>query len=252
MSEPATQVQIDAARAYEALFVSALFAPWAPRVADVAQIRAGQRVLDVACGTGVLAREVATRTGRSGSVTGLDPGPGMLAVARDLAPDIDWRVGVAESLPFADRLFDVVVSQFGLMFFTDRRQALREMLRVVIPGGHMAVAVWDSLERNPAYQATVALLERRAGPRAADVLRAPFALGDKQNLLELFTDAGVSSLAIDNQDGTARFPDVRTMVEADLRGWLPMMGVGLLHSYVTAEGPMVFTTRAHLITGRRP
>lgn len=72
----------------------------------------------------------------------------MLAVARQLEPAVDWREGFAESLPFPDESFDAVVSQFGLMFFTDRRQALREMLRVLVPGGRLAVAVWDSLE-NP-------------------------------------------------------------------------------------------------------
>jgi SAM-dependent methyltransferase len=267
MSEPATHTQIDAAKGYEALLVPALFGPWAARVADAAQIVAGQRVLDVACGTGVLTREVASRTGPSGFVTGLDPAPGMLAVARELAPEIDWREGVAEALPFPDQSFDTVVSQFGLMFFADRRRALREMLRVVKPDGGIAVAVWDSLENNPAYAATVALLERRAGRSAADVLGAPFILGDRQRLLELFTDAGVSSVAIDTPEASARFPAIRTMVEADLRGWLPMMGVvlpddrialildeaeGLLRSYVTAEGTMDFTTRAHVITGRRP
>jgi len=91
MCEPALQAQIDAARAYETLFVPALFREWAPRVADAAQIKAGQRVLDVACGTGALAREAASRTGPSGSVSGIDPGVGMLAVARELAPTIDWR-----------------------------------------------------------------------------------------------------------------------------------------------------------------
>ena len=116
MSEPALQAQVDAARAYEAQFVPALFGEWAPRGADAAQIGAGQRVLDVACGTGVLAREAASRTGPSGSVSGLDPGVGMLAVARELAPTIDWRQGVADSLPFSDRLLAdrrVIVERLG-------------------------------------------------------------------------------------------------------------------------------------------
>src|SRR5919108_5331348 len=127
MTEPTLQAQIDAANAYEALFVPALFGQWAPRVADAAQIQPGQRVLDVGCGTGVLAREVASRMGSSGRVAGIDPSPGMVAVAKQLAPTVDWREGLAESLPFPDQSFDAVVSQFGLMFFTDRRQALREM-----------------------------------------------------------------------------------------------------------------------------
>src|SRR5262245_46335583 len=187
MSQPTLQAQIDAANAYEALFVPALFGQWAPIVADAAQIQTGQRALDVACGTGVLARELITRTGPGGSVAGIDPSPGMVAVAERLAPAVEWREGVAESLPFPDQYFDAVVSQFGLMFFTDRRQALREMLRVLAPGGRLAVAVWDSLGNIPAFACVVALLEQTAGRQAADALRAPFALGDRQELGALFS-----------------------------------------------------------------
>jgi ubiquinone/menaquinone biosynthesis C-methylase UbiE len=150
MSEPTLQVQIDAANTYEALFVPALFEQWAPKVADSAQIQPGQRVLDVACGTGILAREVASRTGLTGYVAGLDTSPGMLVLAKQLAPTVGWREGAAESLPFADRSFDAVVSQFGLMFFADRHRALREMLRVLTAAGGLVVAVWDSLDTMPA------------------------------------------------------------------------------------------------------
>src|SRR5262245_17149362 len=160
MSEPTLQAQIDAANAYEALFVPALFGQWAPKVADAAQIQPGQRALDVACGTGVLARELASRTGSSGRVAGIDPGPGMVAVAKHLAPDLEWREGVAESLPFPDQSFDAVLSQFGLMFFTDRRQALREMLRVLAPGGHLVVAVWDCVVNIRGFYRLVAPVDR--------------------------------------------------------------------------------------------
>lgn len=267
MSESMLQAQIDAANAYEALFVPALFGQWAPKVADAVQVQPGQRVLDVACGTGILAREIAPRIGSSGRVVGVDPSSGMVAVAKQLAPAIEWREGVAESLPFPDQSFDAVVSQFGLMFFTDRRQALYEMLRVLTPGGRLAVAVWDSLDNIPAYASEVALLERTAGRQGADALRAPFVLGNRKDLATLFSDAGMASAKITTHRGTAQFPSIRTMVEADLRGWLPVMGVILsedqigrisqeaeqaLSSYATADGRAVFHLSAHLVTARKP
>lgn len=259
--------QVEAARAYEELHVPALFRQWAARVLEAAQVETGQRVLDVACGTGVLAREAAVRVGQTGFVAGVDPGPGMLAVAKELAPTVEFRQGTAETLPYPDQAFDAVVSQFGLMFFTDRRQALEEMLRVLAPGGRMAVAAWDSLENSAAYPVEVELLERLAGQRAADALRAPFVMGDPPGLAELFEGAGVAAVDIVTQSGTARFPNVRTMVEADLRGWLPVMGVVLgehqieqilseaetaLQAYVTTEGQVVFDSPAHIVTGRKP
>jgi ubiquinone/menaquinone biosynthesis C-methylase UbiE len=267
MSEPTLQTQIDAANAYEALFVPALFGQWAPKVADAAQIQPGQRALDVACGTGILARELSSRTGSSGRVAGIDPSPGMVAVAKHLAPAVEWREGVAESLPFPDQSFDAVVSQFGLMFFTDRRQALREMQRVLAPGGHLAVAVWDSLDNIPAFARLVALLEQTAGRRAADALRAPFALGDRQELASLFSDAGATSAEITTRHGTAWFPSIRTMIEAELRGWLPVVGVILtedqigrilqeaehaLSPYADTEGRVAFHLSAHLVTAKKP
>jgi SAM-dependent methyltransferase len=163
--ESGLQAQIESARAYDALFVPALFGQWAPKLDRAAQLEPGQRVLDVACGTGDLARLVDAETGPTGYVAGLDAHLGMLAVARELAPTVDWRHGAA-------------------------------------------------------------------------------------------------SIDITTERGTARFPSVRVMVEADLRGWLPVMGVTLgeqeigyivreaervLGSYVTADGTVEFNCAAHLV-----
>jgi len=266
MSDPTPQAQVDAANAYESLMVPALFGQWASVVVDAAQIGPGQRMLDVACGTGILAREAAARTGPTGFVAGVDPNPGMLEVAKRLAPALEWRQGVAESLPFPDASFDAVVSQFGLMFFNDCRKALREALRTLTPEGRLAVAVWNSLDNIPAYAVEVELLERLAGRRAADALRAPFVLGDHHDLATLFADAGVASVEVTTAAGKAQFPSVRIMVEADLRGWLPVMGVVLgeeqiarileeaeviLRPYVAPDGTVAFEISAHVVTGAK-
>ena len=232
MSGSVPEEAITAARAYEDLHVRALFEEWVESVLDAAEVEDGQTVLDIACGTGVLARGASARVGPSGHVVGLDPGHGMLAVAAELAPTVEWRAGVAEALPFEDDSFDAAVSQFGMMFFTDRVGAIREMLRVAKPGGRVAVAVWDALERSPAYAAEVALLEEVAGRPAADALRAPFVLGDPAELAGLFETAGATSIEVTTRTGTGDFPSVRTMVEADLRGWLPIMGVHLAEEVI--------------------
>lgn len=266
MTTPQLQEQIAAAQAYEDLFVPALFRQWAPLLAKAAHVGPGKRVLDVASGTGILARELAAQVGPSGSVAGLDLMPGMLEVAKQIAPSIEWKQGTAEALPFPDQSFDAVVSQFGLMFFPDRTKSLREMLRVLTPGGHLAVAVWDSLDNIPAIADEVALLERVAGRAAADALRAPFVLGNKAELEQLARDAEISEPVVNTNPGMARFPSIRSLVEADLRGWLPVMGVMLdeetiqrvlgeadraLRSYADENGRAVFQISAHVLSGTK-
>jgi SAM-dependent methyltransferase len=258
---------MDAAAVYERLFVPAEFQEWAPRMIAAADIQAGQRVLDVACGTGVLAREAARRVGPAGFVAGVDLDAGMLAVAARVSPGIEWRQATAESLPYADGSFDAVVSQFGLMFFPDRRAALLEMLRVLAPGGRMAIAVWDTLANTPAYAALVALLARFAGERTADALRAPFALGDRNELVELCASVGLTHATIVTHTGTARFPSVRAMVEAEVRGWLPTIGIvvpgdqmrhilneaeSALSDYVANDGQVRFSSPAHIVSAPKP
>lgn len=262
----ASPSEVTAAKAYEELFVPALFDQWTPMVLDAAGVGSGHRVLDVACGTGILARRARERVGDATKVAGVDPAPGMLAVAEQTAPDIDWRRGTAEALPFADGTFDAVVSQFGLMFFDDQRRAMAEMSRVLKDGGRLAVAVWESLERIPAIAQEVALLERVAGQQAADALRAPFVLGDQDGLTALAQGASVESVEVRSQSGKARFPSIRSLVEADLRGWLPLMGVVLaedvierildeadqqLSEYAEGDGEMIFDMPALILTGKK-
>lgn len=267
MTDPNIEALVAGARAYERLHVPALFKQWCPRVLNAAGVEPGDWVLDVACGTGVLAREALIRVGPMGRVAGVDSGRGMLVVAREIAPDIEWQEAAAEHLPYPDHLFDVVVCQFGLMFFSDRLQALREMIRVLKPGGRLAVAVWDRLENSEAYPIEVELLERVVGHEAANALRAPFALGDKNYLMALFKNSGAQSLNLITENGIAHYPSIKAMVEADLRGWLPIMGVFLtdeqvsgilaaaeieLVDYVTANAGIMFSSPAHIVTGAKP
>lgn len=200
---------------YEAEFVPALFRPFAGTVLDAAAVGRGQRVLDVACGTGVLARAAVQRVGPDGAVSGLDANPDMLAVARRLDPSIDWIHGRAEALPLADDSVDVVVSQFGLMFFDDRVAALREMQRVLRPGGRLAVAVCDAVERSPGYGALATLLHTLFGARVADAFRAPFAIGDTARLQSLAAEAGLDGAEVLSRSADVRFASIDALVSAE-------------------------------------
>lgn len=212
------QVSGDAAEVYEKCFVPAIFGQWAPQMADAAKVASGDRVLDVGCGTGVLARAAADRVAVEGQVTGLDLNEGMLAVARRLRPKIDWRQGDATALSFADESYDVVMSQFALMYFPDRIAALKEMVRVLTPGGRLAIAVWGPYERATSYVILTEIAQRRCGQAAADVLTAPFALGDKSKLIDLLKAAGINKAVIALREGTMTYPTIEAFVETEVKG----------------------------------
>jgi ubiquinone/menaquinone biosynthesis C-methylase UbiE len=135
------QLSLAAAEAYESKFVPALFAEWAPHLVHIAGVAPGQTVLDVACGTGIVARTSADLLGGHGRVVGLDLNEAMLTVAGRLRPDLEWRHGDAQTLPFADQSFDTVLCQMALMFFPDRVRAVKEMARVVARERIVALSV---------------------------------------------------------------------------------------------------------------
>ncbi|MGQ7847668.1 class I SAM-dependent methyltransferase [Granulosicoccus sp. 3-233] len=203
------------ASVYDTQFVPALFEQWGPIVAESAAIRNGDRVLDVACGTGALTRAAVNTAGASGHVVGLDANPDMLDVARSKAMPVEWLEGVAENLPMPDNRFDAVVSQFGFMFFDDKPAALREMMRVLRPGGTLAVAVCDAIENSAGYNAFAALLDRLFGILVGNTFRAPFSLGDSDRLRSLCEESGIADASIERHDGQVRFASIAAMVSTE-------------------------------------
>jgi SAM-dependent methyltransferase len=219
MTEPeGWQISGDAAEVYEKCFVPAIFGRWAPHMVDAARVASGDRVLDVGCGTGVLARTAADRVTADSQVTGLDRNAGMLAVARRLRPQIEWRQGDATHLPFPDASYDVAMSQFALMYFPDRTAALKEMVRVLRPGGRLALAVWGPYERATSYVILTEITQRRCGQAAADVLTAPFALGHQDTLNDLCTAAGIKGAVVTLREGTMTYPTIEVFVETEVKG----------------------------------
>lgn len=213
------QLTSKAAEFYDEFFVPALFGEWAPRVVAAAELRPGMRVLDVACGTGVATVQAHAAVSPGGAVVGVDLNPGMLAVARRKSEEVEWLEGKAEALPFGSASFDAVLSQFGLMFFSERKAALAEMWRVLRPGGRLVVAVWGPLEATPGYAGMVSLLSRLFGEPIADLLRSPYSLGDPELLRLFLRSAETAEPHVPLVAGEARFPSIRAWVECDVRGW---------------------------------
>ena len=162
----------------------------------------GDAVLDVACGTGLVTRSAARVVGEGGAVVGVDCHPPMLAVARATpamraAAPIDWRDGEAEALPITDERYDVVLCQQGLQFFSDRAGALREMRRVLKPGGRVGLSVWCAVERSPCHLAIAEALRRHVGPAVARRFQAPFSFSDRDVLRDAMVEAGFQAVAIE-------------------------------------------------------
>ncbi|MGB5349485.1 MAG: methyltransferase domain-containing protein [Polyangiales bacterium] len=261
----AGQVSASAAEVYDEFFLPALFAAWAPRVVAAAALQPGQRVVDVACGTGVLAMEAALATSPGGHIVGVDLNPGMLAVARRKAPKIDWLEAPAEALPFEAESFDAAVSQFGLMFFDDKPAAIAEMWRVVRPRGRLVIAVWDSLDNTPGYSAVTSILARLFGDAVAALLKSPYSLGDPNTLRALLARAGVTDLEVQRRPGEACFPSIRAWMHSDVRGWtlanelddeqyerLVAEAEVELNRFVTADGSVRFAHPALICTAQKP
>lgn len=259
------QVGGNAAEVYERHLVPAMFAPWARRIVEAADVRPAERVLDVACGTGVVTRRAAERVGGAGRVIGLDLNAAMLAVARSLPPapgaHIDWCEASALAMPLPDAAFDVVLCQQGLQQFPDRLAALGEMWRVLRSPGRLAASVWGRIERSPGMAALVEALERHISVAAANNRRAPFALGDADELGSLIAAAGFRDVAVRSLVGSTRFPSAEKLVEYQLAA-TPLSTLGgmtdraraavihdvcaALQAYVDDDG-LTFPMEAHLV-----
>jgi SAM-dependent methyltransferase len=211
------QLPIEAAETYEAAFVPAFFAQWAPILCDAAAVGSGQQILDVACGTGIVARTAASRVGAI-NVVGVDLNEAMLKVARRVCPDVRWQQGDAGALPLPDASFDAVLCQMALMFFPDRAGALREMRRVAAPDGTVAILVPSSLDSQPAYGPFVDMAASCAGPEARSLLSTYFACGDLGELTGLFEHTDLAVTATATHRGTAHFPSVDALVDTEVAG----------------------------------
>ena len=258
------------AEIYERGLVPAIFAPWATILIEYAALQPGDRVLDVACGTGIVARLAARQVGPTGQIIGLDNNAGMLAVARSLPPipgvSLEWQEGSALAIPFSDASFDALLCQQGLQFFSDRPAALREMHRVLGPGGRVVLSVWGSLERCPGHAALVRALELHLATAAASVIRSFFALGEASEVRSLLAGRRFNEIQLHTVVRTVRFASPEHFVRIEMfpshpEG--PIAGMDeralsvlisevntALQPYVSPDG-LAFPMQAHLVTAQK-
>jgi ubiquinone/menaquinone biosynthesis C-methylase UbiE len=214
------QVGGSSAEAYERFLVPAIFQEGAAKLVEHAGIQPGERILDVGCGTGIVARVAASRVGERGEVTGVDLNPGMLEVARNASvgtyPPIEWQQGAAESLPLARSAFDAVLSQQAFQFLEDRDKALAEIHRVLVPGGRAVISVLRSLEHNHTYQPLIDAFRRHGGDELSMMMQSPFQDWTREGLREMALAAGFQAVSVTISLITARFPSIPDFLQQEL------------------------------------
>lgn len=237
MSEAHDDAALVAAQNYEKNVVTYTMIPITAILLEHANPQPGEHVVDVACGTGVVARQTAPQVGVAGTVVGVDINPAMLTVARSLpAPEgasIDWREGNASALPLLDDAFDLALCQAGLQFFPDRLAALREMHRVLRPGGRVVLSVVRSLEHNPASQIIWEAIARHLNTTPTALARQ-FSLGDAGELRALLESAGFADVTIVARCCTVRQPRNPHLIAQTLAGLRSVLPA--LASFSEGEG----------------
>jgi SAM-dependent methyltransferase len=252
---------------YQDFLVPAMFTPFAEQLVAAVGVAEGARVLDIACGTGIVTRFAAQAAGPGGAVTGVDLGPPMLAVAREQAsPDgsapIEYLEGSADAMPVPDAAFDVATCHHGLQFFPDRVAALRDARRALRPGGRIAVGCWSGTEGSAAgFLAIDDALERHVSAEAGAMMRSPFSVSVEE-LERLLGEAGFSDIetSMPTMDATfAAHEDfapraisagpiapLYAAVAEDARAAVAAEVAAALEPYATGDGRVTFPMRSNV------
>ena len=255
------QLNIKEAKFYEKHFVPTLFKKWAELIVEELNLEPSNQVLDIACGTGIVARTVLKKGIESIDITGCDLNAGMLQVASEIAPNITWTVGNAEHLPFENNSFDKISCQFGVMFFQDPIAALNEMIRVLDSNGKIIISIWNTIEENEGYYDLLILLEKIGEPELGSILRSPFILGKKQKIEELIKASNVQNFKLETIQAGVEFPSIEYWIDCDIKAspiatriseeqysYLVDDAKIKLNHYVDSTGKVRFNLSAHIVS----
>lgn len=215
----AWQMNADGPETYEQYIVPTWMRDWSEDLLAAGGIRPGIRVLDAACGTGIVARKAAILVGSGGRVAGLDANEGMLRVAKRCAEvegtsAINWYNSDISRMPFSPEEFDLVLCHQGLQFFPDRNAALREMARVLAPGGRLAVGVWGREEKSPFVVAVHDVLGKYLGEDSTVLFKKACSLCDREELESLVRGAGFSGIHTRIETKICRHPSLKELLPA--------------------------------------
>jgi ubiquinone/menaquinone biosynthesis C-methylase UbiE len=245
------------------------FEPYAADLAPRLRLDAGDALLELACGTGILTEHLVTGLTRGASLTATDLNEAMLAIAQkkiDQTEPVTWQAADACALPFDDDWFDAVVCQFGVMFFPDKPLAFREVHRVLHPGGSFVFSVWDSLAANPLdriAQDVIARFFTADPPNFHDVPHSMYDVGAVESLLR---DAGFAVVEAETKAMTARSVSAHhaatglvtgTPVAHAIHERATASSEAIIAAVATAlaaeggEAPLTLPMRAHIFTARR-
>lgn len=251
---------------YERYLVPTIFGPWAVDLIALAAPQPGERILDVACGTGVVAREAARVIEANGRVTGIDLNAGMLNIARthDRQGTVQWQEGSVQAMPFPDKDFTLVICQQGIQFFHDREAALREMHRVLASGGRLVLSIWRAVERTPGFQVLGQALATHISPETG--VLPPFALGDATGITAEVAAAGFHDVTTQTASKLLRYAspeefvrtyvissplrDLLAQVEEERRMALQADVSAALKPFMDTDG-LVFPIESQIIIARK-
>lgn len=195
---------------YERYFVPAIGRPVAEELIRTAALKPGERVLDIGCGTGIVTRLAAEQAGPGTRVAGLDPNPGMLAIARRTIPaaiSAEWYEAGAEAMPFSDDEFDVALSQMSLQFVPDKAAALREVRRVLASGGRLVLNVPGPTA--PLFDIFADAMGRHIAPETAGFVRQVFSLHDVDEVRGMLDGAGFDEVEVEASENDLVLPGPR-------------------------------------------